>query len=486
MTVTQTAASLSRKYLSEPSPSKPEPQTTQLEGEPLTTPYRVGMAAGVALAVTSSAIASIVHTAPQHEGKFELTTAPVSANRARPSQTQAANPAISAPVLQRSDQIRVLESPMLIEPIVKRLQAQIPDLDYATIKENLRITADSQRLEVHYRGTNPRTVQLVLEQLAQAYVDYSQKCQSATCHGLDFIESQVPQVQQQIKQLQSKIETLHQLNGLNNLDAQRQLLIDRTTEIAKQKAEVSGRILQAHQQYTELQNRMSLRPNEAIAAYILSQNPRYQVLLRQWQTVDQKLAIEFNNLKVQNPKLQGLMAQHQALLLQLNQEAEQALQRYVSDPNSKLQNPIFHEKVYLDLLQQSIVTVNYLQVLKTTHQRIVQTEGALKQQRSRLSKVLYNYARLRQELQVKTQTLQHFINQLEALKTKPTETSFQVVSAPKLLESTGKSLGSEVQDHAGMIAAIGILLSAGVAAKQSSVRGAIKKAALQNARHAIS
>lgn len=483
MEAAQVATSLSRKQLSEPSQSEPELEIIRLEGEPSTISGRVRIAAGVALAITSGAIAQIVHTtpqAPQYEGKFELAAAPVGVARSTPApQIQDANQPIPVAAL-RSDQIRILESPMLIEPVVERLQAQIPTLSYATVKDSLEITVDgNQHLEVRYRDANPQTVHLVLEQLAQAYVEYSQKCQSETCRGIDFIEAKVPQAQQQVRQLHTQIEQLYQQNGLNNLDAQMRLLTDRATAVARQKAEVKGKISQANQQYAELQQRMSLQPTDAIATKLLSQNPRYLALLRQLQTVDQKIAIEFKRLEVRNPRLQALTAQHQRLLLQINQEAQQTLQQYISNPEANLQSPLFQEKVYLNLLQQSIVTVNYLEVLKITQQTTGQIEGGLKQQRSQLTKVLYQYGQLRQELQAKTQILQQYLDRLKELKAQlAQQTALQVISPPEMLEedtSGMKSIPADIQNHAGAIAALGVLLGAGIVVGQSLVEGGTRR-----------
>ncbi|MCY7274898.1 MAG: hypothetical protein LH702_14500, partial [Phormidesmis sp. CAN_BIN44] len=243
MEATQVAISLSRKHPSEPElqVSEPELQVVRLEGGQSNISCRVRVAAGVALAVTSGAmIAQTVHQTPQYEGKFELAAAPANAARSLPSpQIQDVNQTIPVSAL-RSDQIRVLESPMLIEPVVERLKAQIPNLDYAAVKESLKITAnDHQHLEVSYRDANPQTVHLVLEQLAQAYVDYSQQCQSDRCRGIAFIETQIPQVQQQVKQRRTEIEQLYRQNGVKNLDVQMGLVTARTTEVAKQKAEVN-------------------------------------------------------------------------------------------------------------------------------------------------------------------------------------------------------------------------------------------------------
>ncbi len=482
MEATQVAISLLRKP-----PSEPETQVIRLQGRQSNISSRVRVVAGVALAVSSGAITQTVHQTPQYEGKFELATAPVNAARSTPSpQIQDVNQTI--PVSVRSDQIRVLESPMLIEPVVERLKVKIPDLDYAAVKESLQITAnDNQHLEVRYRDANPQTVHLVLEQLAQAYVEYSQQCQSDRCRGMDFIEGQIPQVQQQVKQLRSGIEQLYRQNGLKNLDVQTGLVTARTTEIARQKAEVNSKILQANQQYTALQRRMSLQPNDAISASILSQNPRYQRLLHQLQVVDQKLAIEFKRLDVRNLRLEALNAQHQTLLLQLNQEAQQALQRYLANPGANLQNPIFHDQTYLNLLQQSVITVNYLQVLKTTQQRLVQMEGVLKQQRSQLTKVLYQDGQMRQELEAKTQSLQQYIDQSKALKAQsPEQTALQIISPPKMLEdSTGKitPIEAEEQNYADAIAALGILLGVGAIVGPDLVGSVIKRIELQKVRH---
>lgn len=400
---------------------------------------RVGVAAGVALAITSGAIAQTAKP-PQYESKFELETQPtIRDNRSNSVSQQVSRPTISETEI--NDQIRILRSPMLVEPVVKRLQTQVPNLTISSLREHLQIdVGENQKLEIRYRDTDPQTAQLVSEQLAQAYQEYSQSCQGV-CRGVTFIEQQIPKLQQRINQRRTEVQQFFQQHGLSNPDTQTRSISARITSVSKQKAEVENRIFQTQQQYMELQNRMALQPNETIAISILNQDPRYQELLRQLGAVDRQLAIEFGRLAINNSQIQKLSRQHEILLGQLHQQAQQALDQYLVNPS--LQNSMFQEPTAQTLLQQSVLTVHYLQILEINQQAIGQTESLLQQQENHMASLLKHHANLQQKLHADSRILQQYLDRLEILAAQPTQqNTWQVVSPPQTIEIQTRQLTS--------------------------------------------
>jgi succinoglycan biosynthesis transport protein ExoP len=433
---------------------------------------RVGIVAGVALVITTGTIAKVVEHAPEYEGKFQLTAeriAPAGSAVASP-QIQDVNQAIAVPGLTGETEIKVLQSPRFIDPIVKQLQAEDPKLDYSSLSRKLKIKIGAnQNLEVRYRDTDPKRVQFVLDKLAQSYVSYSQECQESACQGIKFIEVQVPKIQQRITTLREETRQFYQQHGLQNQEAQIQLFSTRAVAIAKQQAEVEGRLAEARRQYTELQQRMALQPNEAIALTLLNQDSRYQELLLQLQKTDSQIATELSRLNADNSTLQTLYGQYQTLQAQLSQEAQQVLPRYLAKPTANLQDPVFQNPTYLQLLQQSINTVYYIQILQVRQQTTVQAEQLITQQRSQVATLLRQYAGLQQKLQVEIETLQYYVDRLQVLKAQSPEqlASWKLVASPELIQNNQgepapvfRNLRHDVSTGA----IFGVLLGLGVAA----------------------
>ena len=110
-------------------------------------------------------------------------------------------------------QIRLLQTPGVLSPIVSQIQQEYPNIDYRSLRGNLNISrmGDTQTLEVSYEAGDPRQVKYVLEQLQQGYVDYSLEAQkTAEQQGLSFVQSQVDKFRNQVDSLQQQLNRFRQ------------------------------------------------------------------------------------------------------------------------------------------------------------------------------------------------------------------------------------------------------------------------------------
>lgn len=447
-------------------PPDPEPVAETTARSFSGIPRQAGLVAGMAIAITAGTISQVVNQEPQYEGQFQLTVQP---------QTQAA-PSIPTPQIEDANQtitetqVRILESPRLLDPIIQQLQAKNPDLDFQAFTKNLDITVQGDRtLAVRYRDTSPERIQLVLEQLAQTYVEYSQDCRDSTCQGLKFVEMQIPQIQQRVTGLREKIQKFHQQYGLKNLEGQVRLFSNRSVEVSRQSAELQGKLAQARQQYSELQARMALQPNEAIAQAVLDKSANYQALLTQYRQVDRQLVLAMSSYRAEDAALKTLNARHQTLVAQLNQAAAQALAQYLANPNSNLQDPIFQEPQLLQLLQQSIGTTHYIHMLEVRQQTITAAQQAITQRKQELATALRQYSDLRQQLQSETQILQQYIDKRDFLQAQSAQQKmdWQLVAPPELIKNAnGKPAGDylySLREDLGSAAVFGSLLGIAIA-----------------------
>jgi polysaccharide biosynthesis transport protein len=421
------------------------------------------MIVATTVAVTTVALTPLLNQAPIYEGSFQMKAEQVT----RPGQygitKPSAQPNVTPPA---SIDFRSLKGVEVLEPVIQKLQ--LPHLDVQSLADNLTFTTEGGQTKVTYRDVDPQRVQIVLSQLSQAYVDYGQECQGATCKGIRYIEERIPQVQTQIQKMSAEIETLHQRYGVKNLQAQLNVLNNRTADLSKQEAQLQGKLAESQQTYRQLQQRMALKENEPIALQLLSQDSRYRMLLTQFQTLDRQFAPQFANLESsQSPAVKALQAQHQQITNQLTQQAQFLLQQYLASPAANTQNPVFQNPTQLQLLQQSILVVHSTQMIETRLSTMTAAKQAIDQQRQQMIQLLGQYDQLRQTLDTETQSLQTYFDQLEQLqKISQADVELEITQVPEMVSDRAgqpAAMIPDLQRNLGIGAAVGLLVGVGIA-----------------------
>ena len=402
----------------------------------------LGLMAGAVLTLAAGMTAIAAQPAPppapQYEGSFQIR---LEAALAQIPDQPAAKPlptarSIAAPEVFSEGQLRRLQSPRLLYPIL----AKTPGLNYETLTHNLKVNVNAeQQLEIHYRDADAQRLQLVLRQLAQAYLQYSKACEADNCRGVAFIQEKMPIVEAQIGDLQAQMQQLDRQNGVEDINAQTQLFETRSTELAQQKADIDIQLVHAVDQFGALQQQLGLSQDEAISVTLLSQDASYQELLPQLQEIDRQIATELSQFQVSSPNLQGLYAQHEAMQQQLYQVAQGTLRRYLAQPDANTNSPVFQNPQLLELLQQSIESAHYLKVLQIRQDTIAQTDDLVKQQCNKLAELLRQHDTLQQQLDSKSQILQIYQENLMALRhsldTSAAPPIWQLATQPHLVSS---------------------------------------------------
>jgi hypothetical protein len=193
------------------------------------------------------------------------------------------------------------------------------------------------------------------------------------------------------------------------------------------------------------------------------------MLLTQFQTLDRQLGKQFANLGGVDAKdLQAIQAQHQQVMTQLLQQAQSILPQYLANPAANVQNPIFQNEVNLQLLQQSILTLNSVQIMQARQETLGLARQELEQQRSQMISLLGRYDQLRQKLDLETDALQRHFKNLEALqKQVQPEFDLKVTAPPDLMrDRLGEpaAIVPNLQTTLGIGAILSVLLGMGVTA----------------------
>lgn len=290
---------------------------------------RILVIASVTTAVAAAAVVAALNSTPTYEAKFELLTEPVTVENKLVSSlpdTLSKAEEGSSNVVGAVDEteLKVLQSPKLMSPITKQIEARYPGSGLPQL--NIQLIPNTDILEVIYQDPDPEKVQFVLDTVAKAYLRYSlEERQTDINQGIEFVVSQLPQLQQRVEILQTRLQKFRQQHDLINPQGQGEQLSTQLNAIVQQRLDTQTQLAKTRSLYTALRNQLKLKPDEAVAASALSEAPRYQKLLDQLQELESKIAVESARYREDSPVVQGLVAQRQNLLPLVKQEERRVL-----------------------------------------------------------------------------------------------------------------------------------------------------------------
>jgi capsular exopolysaccharide synthesis family protein len=387
-------------------------QTSNDEGEELNLRQllaigrrRKVLIAGIMATVTSAVWVWTLAQTPQYEGKFQLLVEPVTSEQNLQNLTKLVDANASpATRLDYDTQIQVLRSPELMEPIVQQLRSHDPSLNYGSLISNLTVVRLQQTkiLEIRYRGSDPKQIKLVLDNLSKSYLKYSlQERQTNLRQGIQFVEDQLETLQKRVDKLQQQLQLFRQQNNFIEPENQAQQLSNQLTNITQQRLETQKQLAETRALYDSLQGSTG-------AASALAEAPRYQKLLEQLREIETKAAIESSRFRAQNPTMEMLQDQRQKLLPVLRNEAQR-------------------------VLGDKLATVaTQIQIMEVREQSIAQSEEFLNQQLRDLPRLSRQYTDLQRELKVATESLNRFLATRETLQieTAQKDVPWQLLAAP--------------------------------------------------------
>lgn len=382
---------------------------------------RVLLIAGVALAVGSGMTTKTLNQTPNYANKFQLLVEPVSGEKELNPLSQSLGKAAGLQTngIDYGTQIQVLSSPQVMYPIIEQIQEKYPDLDYNALQSKLAISQLQQTkiLEVRYQDSDPEKVKFVLDKLAQGYLNYSeQEQQTTTRQGIDFVDEQLPKLQERVDKLQEQLQRFRQKYNLTNPETQGQLLTNRVSAIVQQRQETQASLRESQALYNQLQSQLKLSPDQAITAASLSEAPRYQRLLNEFSELEAKIAAESARFTPESPVMQTLLEQKQNLEPLLRQEAAKAVGANSSSVPGNAESLASSSSIHLDLSQKMIEANNQREVLEVRAEAIAQAENVMKGQLQQLAVIAREYTDLQRELTVATESLNRFLAVRETLE----------------------------------------------------------------------
>lgn len=413
----------------------------------------------VAVATTSALVSKT--RAPKYEGRFQIMVEPLKTTDSELlkllSQTLQQNvneiTKQNTTALDYNALMEVLKSPKLIDPVVKELKSDFPDINYDQLvgtdvtgktptnrEGTLLITRlakgkdESRVIEVRFRDKNPQKIESVLEQVSQAYRKYSiEQQQSSLRQGMKFVEQQIPKLQMRVNTLQGQLQSFQQRYNFYNPQLQGEQLLKRLDDIKAQRLETERKFLEARSLYTSLQGQLGMSQSDAIAASALSESPQYQQLRTRLLELNAQIAAQSVKYQEASPMMRSLREQRAKLEPLLKQEEQLALGNRTGATFTPSVGT-YQNTVRRDLTKQLADSTNQMQSLDASLRALTQAEFQLNQQINQYPQVARQYTNIQRDLQIATDTQNQLLARQEALRVDAAqqEVPWEVIMPPTL------------------------------------------------------
>ena len=345
-------------------------------------------------------------------------------------------------------QFVILSSSEILSDVAAEVKKTFPDFNEGMLRQGLTVgqccTSASltdmtggdptKIIEVNYQGADPDEVLQVLNATADRFLKYSlEERKSSISEAVKFIDNQLPELEQRVNVLQEEMQKLQQQYLVTDPTTKGGEISKNLTDTTSLQLETNRTLSEQKTLYDNIRRQLGLTPEQAIAASTLSEDPGYQNLLRQRETVETQIATESGRFSQSSPTIQILKKQRDELVALQQQFALNVLggdAQSVGDP----QDLPYQNSVRLALIQQMVDARNQIEMLQARSNQLAQTQNLFDQQAHQFPAVARRFNELERQLALATQTLDRLLSQRETLKVEAAQNEFpwELISRPHI------------------------------------------------------
>ena len=364
----------------------------------------------------------------------------------------------------------LMNSSSVMQQIVARLRPTYPKLRLIDVQKSLSVTQvsgktadrkiDTKIFETAYDDSDPVRAQKILQTVQQVYQDYNRQQQKIRLtRGLAFINEQIPQIQNQLKQDESALEKFRKTNNFLNPELQSQALVESLNAILQEQRTNLVQVQDFRTRYAALKQKLALSPPAIATATRLSQSERYQNLLNEIQKTELALGQERLRFTEKSSLVKSLTEQLRQQQSQLSIEKQRILPNSSASASSSDVDVMKTGQlgsVDVTLASQFIDAQVNLDIVLARQQSLNRIEQKYRQQVQQFPALLAEYNRLQPAVQVSQQTLERLLKARQDLGLEIAKGGFgwQVVEEPKL----GKKISPVLTRNLLLGAVVGLFL----------------------------
>ena len=191
---------------------------------------------------------------------------------------------------------------------------------------NLKSIRGTDVLQISYRSTNPQEAKNVVNALINNYLESNiNSNRSEAKAARDFLSSQLPKVEEQVKQAEVNLRNFKEKNKVVILDTEAKTGLESLSKVNATINEIQGQLAAVETRSQSLQNEMRLNTQEAIDLTALSQSTSVQQALTEYNSIQKDIAVARTIYSNQHPNIVSLTLKETALKQELESRVAQTI-----------------------------------------------------------------------------------------------------------------------------------------------------------------
>jgi polysaccharide biosynthesis transport protein len=221
-----------------------------------------------------------------------------------------------------TEKLRMISEPVLQETIdrLKLKDEEGEPLKPRDFKKklNIEIIGGTDVISIAYKAPDPVQASKVIDTLMDVYIQQQIKSnQSETASADSFLNDQIPQVETNLKNVESNLQKFYEQNQVVDLGEEKKNLVAEIGSLNRQISAVGAQLQGKQAQTQQLQSQLGLDLPQAIAANQLGSTPAVQSILEQLNTTESQLAQERQRFRDNHPAIESLQEKKNYLNTQL-------------------------------------------------------------------------------------------------------------------------------------------------------------------------
>jgi capsular exopolysaccharide synthesis family protein len=221
-------------------------------------------------------------------------------------------------------EVAVLRSLPLAEKTINTLELNINPVVFA---KNLVVNnvENTDILEIYYTGADPEQAAAVVNTLMKIYIQNDIESNSdQTKSARDFIAQQLPVRKAALQASERRLQLFKQQNRVLDLKAEAASSVSIITDLEKQFAATKSYLSSQTARMQSIQKLFGITPQEAVRAGFVGESPLTTEILKQLQTLQQRIAVVGIRLTDTHPTMIDLKKEEAILKQKLKAQIEQS------------------------------------------------------------------------------------------------------------------------------------------------------------------
>lgn len=336
-----------------------------------------------------------------------------------------------------STEIQILKSLPLLEQSVHRLSAPYNQITAGDIASHLSVNqfGDAGVLMVTFRDSDPVRIKAILDALGATYVDYSlQNKRSLATNALKFVEEQLPDAQRKLQQSSLSLEKFRERNRIVDPETYATELLTAKQTLNQQEKDAQIALNKSTSVYNKRRSQLGKGADEALSETIISQDPSYQSLIKQYNELQVSYVQERTRFKDEYPTVKNIRLRRDRIYALIQQRAQQVLgQRLSADesgvgvadalpqvadgaPNAKVESLPQYQSVQQGLAGELLTAQAEILSKQVEIQSIRRVNRELEQSFAKVPSLQLAYTELQRKFKIDSDTIDFLLKKRQELK----------------------------------------------------------------------